>query len=360
MGLDESNFTRGMLNAQGSAQIFGSTITTLVNNPLLGTIGLLKNVAVSTARFVTETASLNQEYLRTSQRLDIAVRTISGLQVAYRDLGLSQEEIEKQLTKLAQKVVESAEGNQSAIDLFKKLKVSVTDAAGEIRPLGDILNDVSDGMVSLKTQQEKIAIGNLLFGETFTKVVDVLGRGSAVMEQSIATAERWGQTINGRDARAADIFATALGNANFQMEGFKRHMATKFTTGLIEELSRGSEGSERFAKTMRDAGIAAEDFGRSMAPAVEGLKTLLELWVRWGEFRDDVLFKYTVEPLGEIAAGIREQITRPWRHGAMYDRFQERQGELEEAARQNAARQERVDALVADSRRLERLSRTME
>ncbi len=84
LGLDEKDYTTGLLNAQAANEIFGHSVTNFINNPLLGTIGLFKNAALSTASLVAETAKLNQEYVLTSQRVGVtaALELLNKVQAA--------------------------------------------------------------------------------------------------------------------------------------------------------------------------------------------------------------------------------------------------------------------------------------
>lgn len=280
MGLDESNFTRGMLNAQAASKIFGQNVVNFVNNPLLGMVNILSSAVRGTAAAIKETASLDQAYLRASQRLGIATRTVSGLTMAYRDQGLQAEEVEKQLGKLSIKVGEAAAGNQAAIDLFDRLGVSTTDAAGKVKGLDEIFRDVSDGLAGLNNQQQKIAIGQLLFGETFLKVARIIGEGSDAIERYIEKAERFGFVVSNPMATSADKLAGTLGDLHFLLEGLRQRTARAFSTNFIEAVGSGEAAVDRLAEKLgsfeRLAALAGTATGTWLADFSEGLGIVLD------------------------------------------------------------------------------------
>lgn len=275
LGLDSSDYTKGILDAQVANEVFGHSVTNFVNNPLLGAINLLKGLAAGTAAAVRETAFLNQEYLRTSERLGVSTRTISGLNMAYRDMGVQVQEFEKQLSKLAIKADEASQGNETSLKLFERLGVSVKDAAGNMRPLDDILRDVSDGLAGLGSQQEKVAIGNLLFGESFVKVLSILGEGGKAIEETIERASRYGQVVEDEAARASNELASALGDLGFAVDGARKRLATRFIESFIDEFAAGPAAVDALAESLGKlepaATRAGNAFGRWLADTIEGL-----------------------------------------------------------------------------------------
>ncbi|GEM_PF-2618923 len=291
LGLDSSEYTKGLLDAQVANEVFGHTVTNFINNPLLGAVSLLKGVAASTVATVRETAFLNQEYLRTSERLGVSTRTISGLQMAYRDVGVQTQEFEKQLAKLAIKADEASQGNQTSAKLFDRLGVSVTDAAGNLRPLDDILRDVSDGMTRLGSQQEKVAIGNLLFGESFVKVLNVIGDGSRTIEGLIEKASRYGQVVEDDAARASNELASALGDLNFAVDGARKRLATRFISSFLDEFAGSQAAVDGLADSIAKLDPAAERagnaIGRLLREEAEGLSIVIEKWEEYKKAREE-------------------------------------------------------------------------
>lgn len=281
LGLDESNFVRGLLSAQTAAGVFGQTVVNFVNNPLLGTLSIMRNVVLETGRLIVDTTRLNEEYFRTAQRLGVSTRTVSGLQMAYRGVGLQASEIEKQFAKLSTQVDAAAHGNETAADMFERLGVSVRNANGDIRPLDRIIRDVSDGLSQLKNEQERITLGTALFGESYVKVSKIIGDGAVVLEALIERAERYGQVLRDDVAQGAAQASEAMRGMNEAWEGTKRTFATSFTNALVEEMG----GVQRASDAMADAGVKSADvfgeaMGRMVANVLPGLTAMLELLVK--------------------------------------------------------------------------------
>lgn len=296
MGLDESNFTRGMLNAQAASKIFGQNVVNFVNNPLLGMVNILSSAVRGTAAAIKETALLDQAYFRASQRLDIAAKTVSGLTMAYRDQGLQSEEVEKQLGKLSIKVGEAAAGNQAAIDLFNRLGVSTTDAAGKVKNLDEIFRDVSDGLAGLNNQQQKIAIGQLLFGESFLKVARIIGDGSDVIDRYIEKARRFGFVVDNDMAGNADKLAGTLGDVNFLLEGLRERTARAFSTNFVEAVGSGESAVEQLAEKLKSfetiAAIVGTATGTWLTDFADGLGIVLEKIGQTSKDLDDLAAKF--------------------------------------------------------------------
>jgi len=280
LGIDTGGYTKGLLDAQVANEVFGHTVTNFINNPLLGTVQLLKNVAGATASAVRETAFLNQEYLRSSQRVGVSTETISGLQMAYRDMGLSAAELEKHLVILSKLVDDAANGNEQARKTFERLGVSVTDLNGRVKSNDEIFREASDGLARLGNEQAKVSLANDLFGRGAEKVLDVVGRGGKAIEEYIDKSRRFGQVVEDDAARGSDRLASSLGDLGFAFEGAKRRISTSFAGALGNELDgvekaleRINSKAESFATTAERAGTS---FGRWLSEMLEGYEILEE------------------------------------------------------------------------------------
>lgn len=276
LGLDESNYVRGMLNAEAASEIFGQKVVQFINNPLLGSIGLFKQFGAAAVQSIKETAFANQELVRTSDRLGISIRTVSGLQAAYEDMGLEAAEFEKQLTALSMKVDEASHGNQGAIEIFQRLGVTVTDSAGNLRPMDDILRDVSDGLRALGNEQQQIAVGNQLFSESFVKVKTIIGDGAGTIEQFIQVADDMGYVLGEEMATQSDRAASALGELDQSIEGVERRLAGSFLVGFAGQLSDTEIQARNVARVInQELGPAAEKLGEKVAIVAKRLDVLL-------------------------------------------------------------------------------------
>lgn len=277
LGLDESNFVRGMISAQTAAGIFGQGVVNFVNNPLLGMVGIMRNAVVQSAAFVRETAFLNQEFARMADRTGASIRTITGLRNAYDDFGLTVQDLEKTFSELAKKI-EETKTSEDARKRFAALGVELTNSDGRLRSLDEILRSVSDGLAGMEDRTQRMAIAQQLFGDKGVQLLSILGQGSQAMEETILKAERMGYVLGEEGARQSNRLASSLDDLGRSIQGVKESVATAFIEGFIGELSDADLASDGLAKTIRTALVpAAKEIGRELGVILDLLQQITPL-----------------------------------------------------------------------------------
>lgn len=270
MGLDESNFTRGLLNAQNASQIFGQNVVNFVNNPLLGTVSILKNVGGAIAQSVRETAFANQELLRISSRIGANVELVSALRGAYKGFGQDAGAVERQLTKLNQQIGEAASGNLAAKQNFDALGVAIRDTAGKARDINDIFPDVVDGLGALENHSRRVAIAQKIFGEDASRVIDIIGRGTGVLKGFTDEARKLGEVYSSEKVGQADQFANAIDKTTRAIAGLKEQLSQGLISGFVGP-GFDSQSIEQVSETLQNKFVpVAEEAGRK-------LRTILDL-----------------------------------------------------------------------------------
>lgn len=276
LGLDESNYVRGMLNADAANEIFGSGVVNFVNNPLLGTIRLLKGVAVGAAEAVRDTASLNQELFRMSQRTGASARTLSGLKAEFEDLKIPAEALEKVFVVLNRRMVES-ERNDQVAELFKRLGLSARDANGQLKDTDTFLREASDGIARLQTPTERMVALQALFGEESFKAYTVLANGRKVIEDTIRNYDELGRVIDDEVASSSNAAAAALGNIDHAAQGIKATLAGEYLRGVAGEVGSITDASKSLVAIVRDdLGPIARSLGEATPPALESIANWID------------------------------------------------------------------------------------
>ncbi len=305
MGLDESNFVRGMINAQGAAQIFGQSITTFVNNPLLGTIGLVKSVGTSIFTAVKEQAFANQELLRSAQRIGTTVELLSALRGSYKGWGQDAEAVQRHLTKLNQQIGESLAGNQAAKDNFDALRVALRENSGNAREFNDVFFDVVEGLGNLENHSRRVAIAQKLFGEDVSRVIDIIGRGKDTLRSFTDESEKLGEVFSLEQANQANQLANAFDTMDRAIRGIKAQLAQGVISGFIGEEFNSAELAT-ISKTIRDdLAPAAQALGEGLREVVDALKQIKE------EGLTDVLVDLAIRGGAAVGSAVRDRAVGP-------------------------------------------------
>lgn len=276
LGLDESNYVRGMINADAANEIFGAGVVNFVNNPLLGTIRLLKGAAVGAAELVSETASLNQELFRMSQRTGASARTLSGLKAEFEDLKIPAEALEKVFVVLNRRMIESA-SNEQVAELFRKLGLNARDANGQLKDTDTFLRQASDALAQLATPTERMTALQQLFGEESFKAYTILANGSKTIEDTIRFYDSLGRVIDDEVARSSNAAAAAIGNMEHGFIGIKQTLVNEYLRGVAGDVDSVTEASQRLVAITRDElGPVARDLGEKTPPALQAIARYID------------------------------------------------------------------------------------
>lgn len=361
MGLDSSDYTKGILNAQVANEVFGRSVVNFVNNPLLGTVQLMKSAAIGTADLLKETASLNQEIYRTAERTGISAKTVSAMRKEFEDLHLSAEAVEKALLMMNRQIAAAAQA--SGETEFSKIGVDLRDGNGAIRDSESIFRDLTDAISQYKSEAERAAAVQKFFGDESLRAMQVLASGTTGLDRVIATWHKLGGTLEDEAARSANVAADALGKLTAAWQGFQYTAATEFLAGLVGETDKAGESivdlAGRINDKLRPAAHSAGEAVRGMidsarglgeSDTIEGLRAFVELFERLqkaaGSFTD---FLFDHPALGWVTSPalmltrnllVDDATEAP---GVMESRVRARQQQLEGQALQRRYMQETFD-----------------
>jgi hypothetical protein len=151
------------------------------------------------ASFIRQQVELVSKLDDTSQRLGIANKTLQELGHAAQLNGISFDEMANGLRFLTRSASESATGSKELQESFKRIGVNVFDSTGKLKEVGALFPEVSDGIASLSSHADKVALSMRLFGRSGANLIPLLGAGSKKIAEYAKDLEDLGGLI-GDDA----------------------------------------------------------------------------------------------------------------------------------------------------------------
>lgn len=216
-------------------------------NGLLAGLGAALSVAglIAAGKAALDTAD---ELSKLSQKTGISVESLSLLKPIAEQSGISMEGLAKGLQKLATAMVGAASGSAEQVGTFERLGVSVTDAAGKLRPTEAVLLDLADAFAAMPDGAEKSALAVKLFGKSGVELIPFLNQGRAGIEQLKLKFKELGLEISGDTARAAEKFNDTLDTVKQALQGIAMKVAEaalpalqKLADALVALASHGDE-----------------------------------------------------------------------------------------------------------------------
>lgn len=215
----------------------------------------LTAVGAALVAVAKSTANFGEEALKGSQKTGLTVETFTALSYAAKLADIDQQQLIVGLKSLSQNMVEAARQTGDGEAVFRRLGVSATDAAGQLRPTEKVLLDLADVFEQSADGAGKTEVAVKLFGKAGIDLIPFLNQGKAGITALTAEAVRLGVTLSKEDAEAADKLNNEIKRMDSAMRGLTL-VVGKELLPVFTELMNGmtsltsSTGLGTFVKAM--------------------------------------------------------------------------------------------------------------
>lgn len=210
----------------------------------------------------------NADHLnKISQETGIATEQLSQLQYAAQLSNVELEDLTKAFTHLSKVQVSAAKGSKDAVDAFKAIKVSATNADGTLRDSQDVLLDIADRFSKLSDGAGKAALAQEYFGKAGARMIPLLDKGREGITAMMMEADKLGLTLSGPAAQAAEDFNDNL----TRLEAGGKGLANKVVQQVLPALV-----------AITDNFIASAQAGGALDFAVKALSVTFKTFVTAG------------------------------------------------------------------------------
>jgi hypothetical protein len=259
-------------------------------------------IVAATAAITKSTAMQAAEMSKLAQSYGLSIEAVSAFRVASKLTDVSMETLTIGMGKLAKSAGQVAQTGQSTGGAFKTLGVAVSDGQGHLRPMADLLLDVSDKMSKLGDGTGKTVLAQQLFGKSGAAMIPFLNRGKEGIKEMMELSDQLGLTWSEKDAKAAEQLKDQIEILELRGTAFKENYAK----GVIPALNQISDAFTRADKT---GGSFAKTLGETIGAA---LKKIVG-WAYDAAIGFDIMF-LKLQKLGTSKFGSAIAGTGEWRH----------------------------------------------
>jgi hypothetical protein len=206
------NAALGFNSLKGAVGGFAAAIA---GSAIVGGLGAMVKSAVN----------LGDELGKMSARTGVAQGALIGLRNAAALSDVENEKLQAGLTRLNVAMVDAADGNAAAEAKFKRLGISVKNAAGEVRPTDQVFKDLGDRFKDMPNGAEKAAAAVSIFGKAGADLIPLLNGGREAMEA-------FNFELSDEFAARSELFNDTLTILGFKTEGFKLQLADALLPAL--------------------------------------------------------------------------------------------------------------------------------
>lgn len=180
-----------------------------------------------------------------------SVEGLSSLLNTLAPTGVTLDQIADAAGKLTKSMAGAGEDGSKAAEAFKAIGVATQDAAGNLRPVDDVMVDVARSLAQFEDGTNKVVIAQALFGKSGAALLPML--------KDLASRQREGATVTGEQAAAAESLANAYRQLKYNGELMSQSIAGK----IIPDLARLAE---QFRATAQAGGSFWESLRGALGP----------------------------------------------------------------------------------------------
>lgn len=228
-----------------------------------------------------QAAAESAEKLTTAAtRASLTVETFQEYAFAAQQSGVQVELLTTTLQRLQRRAVDAQKGNAGLRESFDRLGVTLTDAQGKMLKTEELFAQVADGLVGIEGDAERVALAFKIFDTEGAKLLPMLQRGSAGIQEMRDRARELGLVVSNDAVMSLVEFRNKAGEAQKQLETAKIEIVAGFMpvfTNLLIPLLQNTvvpwlqtlaSRVNDFSEALRDAGPAGVEFRNGIAQAL--------------------------------------------------------------------------------------------
>lgn len=184
-----TGMTRIAAATVGAGRAFGTLANQVgsVAAPMAAVAGAAAGVGIVT--LARSAAAAGDDFGDLAEKTGASVRDLQAWGDAAQRAGASPEDLANSLGRLNNNIRDAATGgNNDLADLFRRLRISMRDADGNIRSAADVLPQLADGFMRNEDPTRRTAMAMALFGRAGTALIPMLAAGSQELREQ---GERW-------------------------------------------------------------------------------------------------------------------------------------------------------------------------
>jgi hypothetical protein len=212
-----------------------------------------------------------------SEQTGLSTKFLQEMRYAASQLNVNQDTLNQSLQIFTRKIGDAAIGGEEARKAFDVLRVSVTDTNGQTKNAEQLFNEVADKLSNVKSETERAAIAQEMFGRSGIQMVNILAQGSGGLRELAAKANELGVVLDARLIESAK-------ETNDKMQALAMILKAQVSKAVIELAPGIQTLTEKLIGMAKWTNDAAMGWGAIFRNLLGGKKT-----------NDDILLGLTMQ-----------------------------------------------------------------
>ncbi len=281
LGIDSTEFTKGIDEAKGKISGFGGQVTGAVASAMPAILKTSQVVtAVGTAAIGAGTAvygmavkgaSAADDLLVMASKTGIGVEKLQEMQYASELVDVSMETMTGSFTRMTMSMAAAKDGTGEQAKIFKQLGVSVTDSAGNLRATNDVWLDSIAALGGVQNQAERDAMSLKLFGRSAIELNPLILAGKDALQKYGQEAQNTGYILKESQVNALASVDDAIQRVSRGAEGIQKQLAASFAPGVASVVETVSGYVGQLGSILGDSSLSTSE---KIGKAADLVKTI--------------------------------------------------------------------------------------
>jgi hypothetical protein len=271
---DSRKYGSGMKRARGHTKEFGLSIKGVggMVSRMVPQLAAAAGAALSlTAAFRGFTSQLQRldDIAKTAQKIGTTTEELSRLQFAGEKTGVQANTLNMALQRMTRRLAEAAKGTGEAKDAVAELGLDAV-ALAKKGPAAAFY-EIADAMEQVPNQADRVRLAMKLFDSEGVALVNTLKGGSKSLEEFARQSDKFGNTVDGKAAKAAEKFNDAMTDLKASVGGVFAQLVQDLApalTGVVNILANFVSGVRKSVAAVRSFYKENEILIRTLAAIV--------------------------------------------------------------------------------------------
>lgn len=172
-----------------------------------------------------------------------------------KSVGYSAEQAQGDLSMLAERAMDAAEGVGEGAELFNKLGINVEKSRGILKSQSELFTEVVDKLSKMTDETERNAIASALLNTTGERLVPILNAASGELDTMRQRAHELGVVLSEEDVTALSDLSKTAGDFQVAGEGLQKMISGKMSPALENLLEKGTDVVVGLTDALENSGI---------------------------------------------------------------------------------------------------------
>jgi hypothetical protein len=188
-------------------------------------VGQMGQLASQTVAAYLEVVKIGDALDDMSTRIKIGADEISRWSYVMETSGGTAADFERNVTKLRKEMRAFSDGSKESARRFDELGVSALDASGNLRPVEDVLIDISRALQGAGDESKKMAAANELVGRGPQAILGALKEGPEELQRKLRLVSAVNGEMSQEFAKSSALVADSQTLLKFAWRGLKADVA---------------------------------------------------------------------------------------------------------------------------------------